>query len=43
MNAMMSAFAATALIAVIAWYGLGELGFSADERSAGDAVRLDDG
>ena len=42
MNVMMTAFAATAVISVVAWYGLGELGFSAGEQNAGDAVRLDD-
>lgn len=43
MKAMMAAFAATALITVVAWYGLGEAGFSASEVGSGDAVRLDDG
>jgi len=43
MKAMMTAFAATAVIAVGAWYGLGQAGFSAGERNSGDAVRLGDG
>ncbi|MEO1138515.1 MAG: hypothetical protein AAFW87_03575 [Pseudomonadota bacterium] len=43
MKVMMSAFVATAIIAVVAWYGLGEVGFSAGDRNSGDAVRLDDG
>lgn len=43
MKAMMVAFAATAAISVVAWYGLGELGFSVDQQNASDAVRLDDG
>ena len=43
MKAMLSAFVATAVIAVGAWYGLGEAGFSAGEVNSGDAVRLGDG
>lgn len=42
MKAMWAAFAATILIMVGAWYGLGEMGFSSGERTAGDAVRLGD-
>lgn len=42
MKAMLAAFAATAVISVLAWYGLGQLGFSSGERNAGDAVRLGD-
>jgi len=42
MKAMYAAFAATALIAVVAFYGLGALGFSSGERAAGPAVRLGD-
>ncbi|MCR9114995.1 MAG: hypothetical protein NXH84_17075 [Rhodobacteraceae bacterium] len=42
MKTMLLAFAATAVITVGAWFALGEVGFSSDERSAGDAVRLDD-
>lgn len=41
MKAMWIAFAAIAVIAVIAWYGLGQTGFSAAERGSGPAVRLD--
>ncbi|MDJ0629019.1 MAG: hypothetical protein QNJ44_12225 [Rhodobacter sp.] len=41
MRAMYLAFAAIAVIAVGAWYGLNEAGFSSAERSSGDAVRLD--
>jgi len=43
MKAMISAFAVTALIAVAAWYGLHQAGFSAGENNASDAVRLGDG
>ncbi|WP_317057145.1 hypothetical protein [Roseovarius rhodophyticola] len=43
MKAMYAAFLATAVIAVGAWYTLGEIGFSASDRSTGNAVRLDDG
>ena len=41
MRAMFLAFAAIAVIAVGAWYGLNHAGFSSAERTAGDAVRLD--
>ena len=41
MKVMMLAFAATAVITVGAWYGLGQAGFSSGDRQAGDAVRLD--
>lgn len=42
MNAMWTAFAAMILISVVAWYGLGELGFSAaDQTSSPSSVRLD--
>lgn len=41
MRAMYLAFAAIVVITVGAWYGLNQAGFSAAERSAGDAVRLD--
>jgi hypothetical protein len=41
MKAMLSAFAAIALISVAAFYGLEQAGFSAAERGSGDAVRLD--
>jgi len=43
MKAMFAAFAVTGIIAVVAWYGLHEAGFSAGERNAGEAVRLGDG
>lgn len=41
MKVMLTAFAATVLIAVGAYFALHEAGFSSDERLAGDAVRLD--
>lgn len=41
MKAMLTAFAAIALIAVGAWYGLHQAGFSSAERSVGSDVRLD--
>ncbi len=41
MRAMLLAFLATALIAVGAWYMLGEVGFSTAEGTAGPNVRLD--
>ncbi len=40
MKAMMTAFVAIAVISVGAWYGLGELGFSAADQTSGSAVRL---
>ncbi len=40
MKAMYTAFAATVLIMITAYYGLNEVGFSAAEVSAGNAVRL---
>ncbi|MDR9393745.1 hypothetical protein [Roseovarius sp. SYSU LYC5161] len=42
MKSMFAGFAAIVIIAVGAWYGLGELGFSTGERNAGAAVRLGD-
>lgn len=42
MKAMYAAFAITALISVVAYYGLGALGFSSQDRMASDAVRLGD-
>ena len=42
MKAMYLAFAATVVIAIGAWLVLGELGFSSQNRAAGDAVRLSD-
>lgn len=41
MKAMMTAFAAIAVITVGAWYGLGQAGFSSGDRQAGTSVRLD--
>lgn len=41
MKVMLSAFLAIGLIAVGAYYGLNEAGFSSSERQVGDAVRLD--
>lgn len=41
MKAMLTAFAAIALITVGAWYMLGEAGFSTGDRQAGNSVRLD--
>ena len=41
MKAMLTGFAAIALISVAAYYVLGEIGFSSQARNSGDAVRLD--
>lgn len=41
MKAMLTAFAAIAVITVGAWYGLGQAGFSSGDRQAGADVRLD--
>jgi hypothetical protein len=42
MKAMWTAFAAMIVITVVAWYGLGELGFSAADLASDPAsVRLD--
>jgi hypothetical protein len=41
MKAMMTAFAAVIVISVGAWYGLGQIGFSAADKTSGAAVRLD--
>ena len=42
MKAMLSAFVVMGLIAVGAWYGLGQAGFSSGERQAsGSSVRID--
>lgn len=40
MKAMFTAFVAIALIAVAAWYGLENAGFSTPDRTTGDSVRL---
>ena len=42
MKAMYLAFAATALISVVAFYGLKAIDYSSSETSAGSAVRLSD-
>ena len=42
MKAMYIAFAVTVIIMVGAYYALNEAGFSAQDVSAGDAVRLGD-
>lgn len=41
MKAMLTAFAAMAVITVAAWYGLNQAGFSSGERQASGSVRLD--
>ncbi len=41
MKAMLAAFVAIAVIAIAANYGLQQAGFSAADRTTGDAVRLD--
>ncbi len=41
MKAMLAGFAAIVLIGLAAHYGLAEIGFSSQERSAGADVRLD--
>lgn len=41
MKAMLSAFAAIFLIAVIAWFGLENAGFTAAKHNSGPDVRLD--
>ena len=41
MKAMMFAFVAIAVIAVVANFGLGEIGFSSAEKNTSTAVRLD--
>lgn len=40
MNAMLTGFAAVIVIGVVAFYGLQQAGFSAEEQNAGAAVRL---
>lgn len=42
MKAMYAAFAATVLISIGAYYGLNAIGFSSQDRMAGDSVRLGD-
>ncbi|WP_255564177.1 hypothetical protein [Mameliella sp. CS4] len=41
MKAMLSGFAAMILLAVGAWYGLNEMGFSTADQQTGANVRLD--
>ena len=41
MKAMMFAFLEIAVIAIVANFGLGEIGFSSAEKSTSPAVRLD--
>ena len=41
MKAMLTGFAAIALIAIGASFALGGLGFSSQDRATGDAVRID--
>lgn len=41
MRVMLLAFLATAVIAVVAWYGLQNAGFSTAQETAGPNVRLD--
>ena len=41
MKAMLAGFLATALIGVVAFYGLGYAGFSTEEVYTGPNVRLD--
>ena len=41
MKAMLTAFLAIVVIAVGAYFGLQEAGFSSSDRQTGDAVRLD--
>ncbi|MFQ1699699.1 hypothetical protein ACJ5NV_03790 [Loktanella agnita] len=42
MKAMLAAFATTALIAVVAYFGLHQAGFGSEDRTTSDAVRLSD-
>ena len=41
MKAMLTGFAAIILISVVAWYGLEQAGFSAEEVNSSSNVRLD--
>jgi len=41
MKAMLTGFAAIVVIAVVAWYGLGQAGFSSEEAYSNENVRLD--
>ncbi|MGQ3487176.1 hypothetical protein [Roseovarius pacificus] len=42
MKAMYTAFAATVVISIAAYYILGEIGFSSQDRLAGESVRVGD-
>jgi hypothetical protein len=42
MKVMLTAFAVTAIISVVAYFGLHEAGFGAGESTASTAVRLSD-
>jgi len=41
MKAMLTGFAAIVVVSVVAWYGLGQAGFSSEEVHSSDSVRLD--
>lgn len=41
MKAMLAGFAAIVVITGLAWFGLGQVGFSAKEVHSGQNVRLD--
>lgn len=41
MRSMYLAFAAIAVISVVAWYGLNQAGFSTANQTASGSVRLD--
>ncbi len=41
MKSMLAGFAAVAVIGVVAYYGLHEIGFSSQEVYSGENVRLD--
>ncbi|MCV6592808.1 MAG: hypothetical protein OIF48_07650 [Silicimonas sp.] len=42
MKAMYAGFAAIVVISLVAWYGLGQAGFSSEDRHSGNNVRLSD-
>lgn len=41
MKAMLAGFLGIVVISAAAWYGLGQAGFSTQERNSGANVRLD--
>ncbi len=41
MKPMLSGFAAIVVIGVVAWYGLGQAGFSSQDTHSSESVRLD--